>query len=131
MLKINLSESPNAVKGDPKAKDENWEGGPEIDEEKMRSKKKRKRSGKVRLDSNLYEAIGFEEWGEDFSTKLLKKKYMKLALKFHPDKLGKQYDELAKKKWLTVSKFDIIITNMNISNIVINIFCRFCVCLCN
>ena len=56
----------------------------------------------MRLDANLYEAIGFEEWGEDFSTKQLKKKYMKLALKFHPDKLGDQYDELAKKKWLTV-----------------------------
>lgn len=69
----------------------------------MKNKRKRKKSTKVRLDANLYEAMGFDEWGEDFTTKKLKKKYMKLALKHHPDKLGDQYDEVAKKKWLTVS----------------------------
>ena len=86
----------------PPSDAEDWENAPEIDAEKMKNKRKRKKSTKVRLDANLYEALGFDEWGEDFTTKKLKKKYMKLALKHHPDKLGDKYDEIAKKKWLTV-----------------------------
>lgn len=53
---------------------------------------------------NLYEVLGFEDWGEDFTEKELKKKYRKFALKYHPDKLGKDYDEQAKKKWLKIQE---------------------------
>lgn len=74
-----------------------------IDEEKMRNKKKkRKQSLQLRSNTNLYEVMGFQDWGEDFEAKLLKKRYMRLALKHHPDKLGADYDEEAKRKWLKV-----------------------------
>lgn len=77
--------------------------GVEIDEEKLKEKRKRKKSFKLRENVNFYEVMGFDNWGEDFSLKLLKKNYMKLALKYHPDKLGDKYDEIAKKKWLKVN----------------------------
>jgi hypothetical protein len=80
----------------------------EIDEEKMKNKKrKRKMSMNLKNNVNFYELMGFKDWGEDFSEKTLKKKYMKLALKYHPDKMGDQYDEEAKKKWLLVRKYSI------------------------
>ena len=77
----------------------------EIDEEKMKNKKKKKRKASLNLKNNInyYELMGFKDWGEDFSEKLLKKKYMKKALRYHPDKMGKLYDEEAKKRWLMVS----------------------------
>ena len=75
----------------------------EIDEEKMKNKKrKRKMSMNLKNNINFYELMGFKDWGEDFTEKSLKKKYMKLALKYHPDKMGDKYDEEAKKKWLLV-----------------------------
>lgn len=77
-------------------------GEEEIDEEKMRNKKRRKKSVHLRANTNLYEVMGFQDWGEDFNEKMLKKRYMKLALKHHPDKLGTDYDEEAKRKWLKV-----------------------------
>ena len=73
-----------------------------IDEEKMKNKKK-KRKMSVNLKFNYYEVMGFDDCGEDFDEKRLKKNYMKLALKHHPDKLGEDYDEEAKKKWLKVT----------------------------
>ena len=76
-----------------------------IDEEKMKNKRKRKGSMKLRANTNFYEILGFEDWGEDFSLKKLKKNYMKMALKYHPDKLGSDYDEIAKQKWLKVKQF--------------------------
>ena len=82
------------------------EGEIEIDEEKMKNKKKKKRKASVNLKNNVnfYELMGFKDWGEDFSEKTLKKKYMKKALRYHPDKMGDQYDEEAKKRWLLVRK---------------------------
>jgi hypothetical protein len=75
----------------------------EIDEEKMKNKKrKRKVSMNMKNNINYYEVMGYKDWGEDFTEKTLKKKYMKLALKYHPDKMGDQYDEEAKKRWLLV-----------------------------
>ena len=97
----------NGVKADSKIfgskasmNDENIDGM--IDEEKMKNKKKRKGSVKMYSGINLYEVLGFDDWGEDFTEKELKKKYRTFALKYHPDKLGKDYDEQAKKKWLKV-----------------------------
>mgnify|MGYP001800964444 CR=1 FL=1 len=107
MIKMGIfkeqKEETKSEEDDKDAEGEIEEG--KIDEEKMKNKrKKRKASMNMKNNVNYYEVMGFDDCGEDFNEKQLKKKYMKLALKYHPDKMGKDYNEEAKKRWLKVRR---------------------------
>lgn len=64
--------------------------------------KRRKQSWVDKDGLNYYEALHLPS-KHLVTDEMIRKSYMKLALIHHPDKKAENYDEEAKKKWLTVS----------------------------
>lgn len=56
------------------------------------------------LDGNLYGALEMIEKTYDANEKEITKAYRKMALRYHPDKLGDKLTELDKEIWLTIQK---------------------------
>jgi hypothetical protein len=56
------------------------------------------------LMENLYAALGLEELSLEAKEGDISKAYKKMALRYHPDKLGEKYGEADKKIWLQVQK---------------------------
>jgi len=63
--------------------------------------KRRKQSWVDKSGLNYYEVLELPSRNL-VTDEMIRKNYMRLAIKFHPDKMAESYDEEAKKKWLNV-----------------------------
>lgn len=91
--------------------DEELKGAGSDEEAKAKEKdygKKRKAKTKEEIQKeallmeNLYAALGLEDKTYEASENDISKAYKKMALKYHPDKLGANYSEQDKQIWLQV-----------------------------
>lgn len=111
----NESEDDEEVKIDP---DDIKKGGQWVDEEedegekmdknedfeRKRKKKTKEQIEKEALEGNLYGALEIFEKTEEADEKMITKAYRKMALKYHPDKLGKNLTERDKEVWLKIQE---------------------------
>jgi hypothetical protein len=96
-------ESEEETKGDEEDKDQ-----ADVDEEarkefeKKRKKKTKEQIEKEALEGNLYGILELQDKTYEAGEKDITKAYKKLALRYHPDKLGDKITEADKLMWLKV-----------------------------
>lgn len=98
-------ESEEETKGDEDDKDQ-----AELDEEarkefeKKRTKKTKEQIEKEALEGNLYGILELQDKTYEAGEQDISKAYKKLALRYHPDKLGDKITEADKTMWLKVQE---------------------------
>ena len=70
--------------------------------EKKRKKKTKEQIEREALEGNLYGALEMYDVTYDATDKMITKAYRKMALKYHPDKLGDKLTERDKEVWLKI-----------------------------
>ena len=106
-------ESSTESDGDEEDKKKESKSGSEEDEkeddsarrEEFESKRKKKTKEQIEAEAllgNLYGALEIEDNPFDVTEKIITKAYRKMALKYHPDKLGHEPSERDKEVWLKI-----------------------------
>lgn len=85
---------------DEEEKDEFTEGQTKDFEKKRKKKTKEEIEKEALLMENLYATLGLDEKNFEASESEIGKAYKKMALMFHPDKLGDKLTEKDKEVWL-------------------------------
>ena len=89
------SESEEEEKGPEQGKSEEWE-------KKRRRRTKEEIEKEALLMGDLYSILGIEHLTYEAGDSDIKSAYKKLALMYHPDKMGESYSETDKEVWLKV-----------------------------
>ena len=72
--------------------------------EKKRKKKTKEQIEREALEGDLYGALEMYDVTYDATDKMITKAYRKMALKYHPDKLGDKLTERDKEVWLKIQE---------------------------
>ena len=73
------------------------------DYEKKRRKRTKEDIEREALEKgDLYALLNLEDKTYEAGDNDIRRAYQKLALKYHPDKMGDKFDEAAKKHWLSI-----------------------------
>ena len=95
---------------DSESSEEEEDKSEEIDEKrKAEFEKKRKTKTKEQIEAealagDLYGLLGLEDKKSEAGENDINRAYKKLALMYHPDKLGDKYTEKAKETWLKIQE---------------------------
>mmetsp|Transcript_41792 Transcript_41792/g.55083 ORF Transcript_41792/g.55083 Transcript_41792/m.55083 type:complete len:362 (+) Transcript_41792:301-1386(+) len=100
--------SEDDIKKGRKVVDDDEEEGEGMDKneefERKRKKKTKAQIEKEALDGNLYGALEIHDKTHEADEKMITKAYRKMALKYHPDKLGDKLTERDKEVWLKIQE---------------------------
>ena len=92
----------SASSGEEESKDEELDAKRKAEAEKKRKTKTKEQIEAEALAGDLYGLLGLEDKTYEAGENDINRAYKKLALLYHPDKLGDKYTEKEKEMWLKI-----------------------------